>query len=99
MTPTTAAVIPVKGAVNLTSCLVASTVGPPSKINRKDGRKVKSVATPAPAAPAKISISGQNISFVQAPTKPTNATTIINGPGVVSPNASPSIIWAPLNHA
>ena len=30
---------------------------------------------------------------VHAPTKPTNATTMISGPGVVSPSASPSIIW------
>ncbi len=46
----------------------------------------------APAAPAIKSVSGPNISFVQPPTKPTKATTMISGPGVVSPNARPSII-------
>ena len=39
--------------------------------------------TPGPAAPC-----------VQPPTKPTNATTMMSGPGVVSPSARPSIICA-----
>src|SRR5664279_1631056 len=49
ITPTTAAVMAVSGAVNLSSPRVASTMGPPERMNRKDGRKVKKVATAAPA--------------------------------------------------
>ena len=49
-TPTTAAVMPVSGAVNLRSPWVAATSGAPQRMNRNDGRKVKKVATPAPAA-------------------------------------------------
>ena len=43
--------------------------------------------------PASGSQSAPNNCVVQPPTKPTNATTMINGPGVVSPSARPSIIW------
>src|SRR4030067_2443705 len=56
MTPTTAAVMAVSGAVNLSSPRVASTLGLPARINRKDGRKVKKVATPAPAIPAAVGV-------------------------------------------
>lgn len=63
----------------------------------KLGRKVKKVATVAPARPASASASGPKISFVHAPTKPTKATTMISGPGVVSPSARPSIICGPLS--
>ena len=47
-TPTTPAVMPVSGAVNLRSPWVAATSGAPQGMNRNDGRKVKKVATPAP---------------------------------------------------
>ena len=40
MTPTTAAVIAVKGAVNLRSSCVDSTKGPPAKIKINDGLKI-----------------------------------------------------------
>ena len=99
ITPTTAAVTAESGALNLRSPLVASTPGPPKKINKNDGKKVNNVATDAPAKPANNKASGPNISFVQAPTKPTNATTIISGPGVVSPNAKPSIICVLVSQA
>ena len=44
-------------------------------------------------APAK-SASGPSTCLIQPPTNPTNATTMISGPGVVSPSARPSIICA-----
>ena len=49
MTPTTAAVMPVSGAVNLSCPCVVSTSGPPARMKRKLGRNVKNVATHAPA--------------------------------------------------
>jgi hypothetical protein len=39
--PTAAAVMPLSGAVNLTSPWVASTRGAPQRMNRNDGRKGK----------------------------------------------------------
>ncbi len=93
MTPTTAAVMAVSGAVNLRSPCVLSTSGPPAKMNRNDGRKVNQVTRTAASAPAKRRASGPNGALPQAPTKPTKATTMISGPGVDSPSARPSIIW------
>src|SRR5471030_2764695 len=52
ITPTTAAVIVVSGAVSFTSPRVRSTRGPPARMKRNDGRNVKKVATHAPATPA-----------------------------------------------
>ena len=51
MTPTTAAVMPVSGAVNLRLPCVDSINGPPSRMKKNDGRKVKKVTTVAAAAP------------------------------------------------
>ena len=99
ITPTTAAVIPDSGAVKRSCPCVVSISGPPARMNRNDGRKVKNVATHAPAIPASASESGPKGAFVQPPTKPTNATTMISGPGVVSPSARPSIICAGVSHA
>jgi tetratricopeptide (TPR) repeat protein len=56
ITPTTAAVMPVSGAVNFRSPWVDSTSGAPARMNRKLGRKVKKVATAAPAKPASSSM-------------------------------------------
>jgi hypothetical protein len=36
--------------------------------------------------------------LVHAPTKPTKDTTMISGPGVVSPKARPSIICVAVSH-
>ena len=44
--------MPVSGAVNRSWPCVVSTSGPPARMNRKLGRKVKKVATHAPAMPA-----------------------------------------------
>ena len=87
ITPTTAAVIPVNGEVNFMSPRVASTRGPPNKINRNEVKKVNRVAMLVPAAPASRKLSGPKISLVQTPSMPTNDTTIFSGPGVVSPRA------------
>src|SRR5215831_20120347 len=92
ITPTTAAVIPVSGAVNLRSPCVVSTSGPPSRMKTNDGRKVKKVTTVAAVAPAANNASEPNNALVQPPTNPTKATTMISGPGVVAPRARPSII-------
>src|SRR5512144_1119563 len=97
MTPTTAAVIAVNGAVNDRSPCVDSISGPPARMNRNEGRNVKNVTTLAASAPDQNVESG-TIARVQPPTKPTKATTMISGPGVVSPSASPSIICAAESH-
>ena len=41
ITPTTAAVIPVNGAVNFRLPCVVSISGPPIRMNKKDGKKVE----------------------------------------------------------
>src|SRR5512144_1647692 len=92
ITPTTAAVMPLSGAVNRSWPCVDSISGAPARMNKKLGRNVKNVATVAPAMPASASDSAPNTCRVQPPTKPTNATTMISGPGVDSPSARPSII-------
>ena len=90
MTPTTAAVIAVSGAFSRRLPCVDSMRGPPARMNTNDGRNVKKVTTHAAAMPV---ASGDAASAcVQPPTNPTNATTMMSGPGVVSPSASPSII-------
>ena len=52
ITPTTAAVIPVSGAVNFISLWVDSTNGPLMRVNRKDCKKVNQVTRLAATAPA-----------------------------------------------
>ena len=42
--------------MNLSSPRVASTSGPPAMMNQKLGRKVKKVATAAPARPAAMGV-------------------------------------------
>ena len=98
ITPTTAAVIADRGAVNPSLPCVASTTGPPAKMKMNEGRKVKKVTTVAANAPPRNRASGPDTSFNQPPRKPTKATTMISGPGVVSPRARPSIICGPLSH-
>ena len=85
----------VRGAVNFSWPWVVSMNGPPNKMNTKDGRKVKKVTTEAARAPDQNSPSAPSIGCSQPPRNPTKATTMISGPGVVSPSARPSIIcWA-----
>ena len=68
MTPTTAAVMAVSGAVNFNWPWVVSMKGPPSRMNRKDGKKVKKVTMQAATAAASGSASGPSTAFVQPPT-------------------------------
>ena len=98
MTPTTAAVTAAKGAVSLRLPRVDSTQGPPAKIKTNDGKNVNQVATHAPSAAPKNRASGPITALPQLATKPTKATTMINGPGVVSPSARPSIICGVVSH-
>ena len=90
--------MPVSGAVYRNSPCVDSITGPPAKMNRNDGRNVKYVATSAAAMPAAGSRPGPNTSLAHPPTKPTYVTTMMSGPGVVSPSARPSIICTGVSH-
>ena len=92
ITPTTAAVMAASGAVKWSLPCVDSTNGPPARMKMKDGKKVNQVTSSAASAAPWNKASGPSTSFVQPPTKATKATTMIKGPGVVSPKASPSII-------
>src|SRR5450755_4886394 len=78
MTPTTAAVMPVSGAVSRKLPCVDSMKGPPSRMKKNDGRKVKKVTTAAAAAPERNKASLPKMARVQPPTQPTNETTMIN---------------------
>src|SRR4051794_6932690 len=64
--------------------------GAPKKIHRKQGVNVTHVARRPPSVPASIgeSVPGSR----NAAMKPTNCTTMISGPGVVSAIPSPSSI-------
>ena len=96
ITPTTAQLIPVSGPESFNSERVDSTNGPPRKIKQKDGKKINQLAMMAPRVPDKKAESPM-IACDCAQIYPTNATIRINGPGVVSPNASPSIICKGVN--
>ena len=91
--PTTTAVIALNGAPKRMSPLEASTSGAPARMNPKEGRKVNHTVTRV-AAIARSQFSAPAARpWFQPPMKPTKATTMINGPGVVSPRAMPSSIW------
>src|SRR6266545_4667022 len=64
--------------------------GAPSPIKRKLGTKVHHVASSPPSVPASIGDSRPGSRY--APRNPTNCTTMISGPGVVSAMPSPSSI-------
>ena len=98
ITPTTAAVTAASGAVSLRLPRVDSTHGPPARMKINDGKNVNQVATQAASAAPKNSASGPSTCLAQPPTKPTNATMMISGPGVVSPSAKPSIICGVVSH-
>ena len=98
MTPTTAAVMAVSGAVSLRLPWVVSIKGPPIKMKTKLGRKVKKVTMEAA-----ISADANALKCVapvpnQPPTNPTNVLTITKGPGVVSPKDKASIICVADSH-
>ncbi len=80
------------GAVNFKLPRVVSINGAPNKIKIKLGKKVKNVTTVAAIKADMNKAFCPNTWLVQPLTKPTKVTTMINGPGVVSPKARASII-------
>ncbi len=62
------------------------------KNKKSEGRKVNQVTNIAATVPAKNSMLGPKKPLSYPPMNPTNVTTIISGPGVVSPRARSSII-------
>ena len=90
ITPTTAAVMADKAAFSALLPRSFSTNGAPRKIHRKQGVKVTQVASSPPSVPA--SIGDRPPGSRKAAMKPTNCSTMISGPGVVSAMPSPSSI-------
>src|SRR6266567_3568384 len=89
-TPTTAAVIAERAPLSALLPRNTSMNGAPRKIQRKHGVNVTQVASSPPKVPA--SIGGSAPGLRNAPMKPTNCSTMISGPGVVSAIPSPSSI-------
>src|SRR6185503_5067034 len=69
----------------------ASMYGAPRKIHRKQGAKVTQVVRSAPMVPARSGAMPAG-GWLYAPRKPTNCTTMMSGPGVVSASPRPSTI-------
>ena len=90
ITPTTAAVMAESAALSALLPRSFSTNGAPRKIQRKHGVKVTQVASRPPSVPASMGESGPGSR--NAAMKPTNCSTMISGPGVVSAMPSPSSI-------
>ena len=63
ITPTTAALMAVRGAVKRKLPWVDSMIGAPIRINKKDGKKVNHVTSMAAKAPAKNKLSGPKTAF------------------------------------
>src|SRR5262245_5062189 len=89
-TPTTAAVIADKAPLRALLPRSASMNGAPRKIQRKEGMNVTQVASKPPSVPA--SMGGSEPASRKAAMNPTNWSTMINGPGVVSAMPRPSSI-------
>src|SRR5262245_50514431 len=89
-TPTTAAVMAESAPLIALLSLSTSTNGAPRNIQRKQGVKVTQVANKPPRVPASIGdkVPGSR----NAAMKPTNWSTMMSGPGVVSAIPSPSSI-------
>ena len=68
-------------------------------MNPKLGRKVNHTTTKVAATASHQWPGAPNTPVFQPPMKPTKATTMIKGPGVVSPRARPSTIWLALNQS
>src|SRR5882724_10772806 len=90
ITPTTAAVIAVNAPASPLLPRSVSTNGAPRKIQRKQGVNVTQVASKPPSVPAIMGASGPGSRY--AAMKPTNCSTMISGPGVVSAIPRPSSI-------
>src|SRR5512134_3720488 len=89
-TPTTAAVIAASAAASRRLPRSRSTDGAPRKIHRKLGTKVAHAVTSAPTKPA--ATGSRAPGSLNAARKPTNTTTRISGPGVVSARLNPTAI-------
>src|SRR5262249_33970595 len=89
-TPTTAAVMADSAALSALLPRSVSTNGAPRKIHRKQGVNVTQVASKPPSVPAIMGASGPGSRY--AAMKPTNCSTMISGPGVVSAIPRPSSI-------
>ena len=90
MTPTTAAVIADSAALRARLPRIRSMKGAPRKIHRKHGVKVTQVASSPPRVPARSGLNEPGSR--KAAMKPTNCSTMISGPGVVSAMPRPSSI-------
>jgi hypothetical protein len=89
--------MPVSGAVNEVAAgrLDQRRAGEDEEERRQEGEEGRDARR---RAPGRDQVSAPNSALVQPPTKPTKATTMISGPGVVSPSARPSIICVPVSH-
>ncbi len=90
MTPTTAAVIAASAPLSALFCRSDSTYGAPRKIQRKQGTNVTHTVMQAVKIAASIGRSIPGVWY--AAKKPTNCTTMMSGPGVLSASPSPSSI-------
>src|SRR5262249_9460306 len=96
-TPTTAAVIADKAPLSSLLPRSASMNGAPRNIHMKEGTNVTQVASKPPSVPA--SMGGSEPASRKAAMKPTNCSTMISGPGVVSAMPRPSSISPGLSQA
>src|SRR5262249_10339674 len=96
ITPTTAAVTAESAAFSLATLRSLSIKGAPTNIQRKHGVNVTQVATNPPIVPASRGDSVPGLR--KAAIKPTNWSTMISGPGVVSAIPRPSNISVGVSH-
>ena len=100
MTPTTAAVIAGqrRGEPQLAVRALDQRPAEQDEQERRQEREAGDDASPRPRRRG-TARQARTAPAPYAPTKPTNATTMISGPGVVSPSARPSIICVGVSHA
>src|SRR4029077_5683757 len=96
ITPTTAAVTAESAAFSPATLRSLSMKGAPTNIQRKQGVNVTQVASNPPKVPAN---SGDSVPGLRkAAIKPTNWSTMMSGPGVVSAMPRPSSISGGVSH-
>src|SRR5262249_9922625 len=96
ITPTTAAVTAESAAFSPTTLRSLSMKGAPTNIQRKQGANVTQVASNPPKVPASRGASDPGLR--KAAIKPTNWSTMMSGPGVVSAIPRPSSISVGVIH-
>ena len=84
------------GLLSALSPRIVSMNGAPRNIHRKHGVNVTQVVSTAPSVAAPK--GGNPPGWFQPPMNPTNCSTMMSGPGVVSAKPRPSIIWSGFNH-